>query len=404
MTKTDFSQNDQIDILVVDDSHSFRWVLRDIFTKIPEFNIVGEASNGIEALDLLLKVKPDVIIMDMEMPLMDGMTALQHLMIQTPTPTIMFSSLTKEGTARAFDALKNGAVDFVYKDSFFQGQMLTSPQKTIVKKVVAASAMQICSIEPVSPAQLVSKNKKEKPSKIIFCEECGSKVTINMGNGEETVSVRCNNCGDHIAVDGIEQYKRNNFISVLGTGTGGYFNLLRLIPYLENDISGSIIVIIYADIHHVDAFAEYLNSISTIKVVRVRDGITIDGGNCYIACGSENIYLKPHSAHYTLRSSQKYFPGMGPIDMTMSSIASIFKGRVAGFILSGNEIDGEKGIKEIQENNGSSFVLDPKRCLYKNMGKNIKKKCDIELLNDEYTLAKKIKELHSGVSKSVFTM
>ncbi len=321
MTSTELPKSDQINILVVDDSHSFRWVLRDIFTKIPEFNVVGEASNGIEALDLLIKLLPDVIIMDMEMPLMDGMTALQHLMIHTPTPTIMFSSLTKEGTTRSFDALKAGAVDFVYKDSFFQGQMLTSPQKTIVKKVVAASKLKALTVEPVAPEKMIAKKPTSNPVKIIFCEDCGNKVSITMTGGEEVTNVRCDNCGDHIAVNGVEQYKRNNFISVIGAGTGGYSNLLKLIPNLGIGLNGSVIIVMYGDIHHIDAFAEYLNSICTIKVVRVRDGITIDGGNCYIACGSENIYLKPHSAHFTLRSSKKYCPGMGHIDITMSSIA-----------------------------------------------------------------------------------
>ncbi len=405
MADTDFNQNDQIRILVVDDSHSFRWVLRDIFEKIPELDVVGEASNGIEALDLLIKVKPDVIIMDMEMPLMDGMTALQHLMIHTPTPTIMFSSLTKEGTTRSFDALKNGAVDFVYKDSFFQGQLLTSPQKTIVKKVVAAATTNVKSIDPVVSKHRKNKRSQEKSAKIIFCEECGSKVAIDSRKSAETKSVRCSNCGDQIPTNGSELYKRNNFISIIGTGLGGYSNLLKLIPSLDAELSGSIIVVIYADTHHVDSFAEYLNSISNIKVVRVRDGITIDGGNCYIACGSENVYLKPYSAHYTLKCSQKYFPGLGPVDMTMTSIAEVFKGRVAGFILSGDEIDGVKGIKAIQKHSGTTYVLDPKRCLCRKMGKNIRNNCDVEIKKNEAALAEQIRTLHADVNKkNVFTM
>jgi two-component system, chemotaxis family, protein-glutamate methylesterase/glutaminase len=403
MSDSDFNLGDDIKILVVDDSHSFRWVLRDIFDKIPEFTVVGEASNGIEALDLLIKLKPNVIILDMEMPLMDGMTALQHLMIHTPTPTIMFSSLTKEGTARSFDALKNGAVDFVYKDSFFQGQMLTSPQKIIIKKVVSAAALQVKTTEPAFSASMKKQKSTLTTSQIIFCEECGGKVTVRLEKGEESKRVRCNNCGDHIMANVVEQYRRNNFISIIGSGEGGYSNLLKLIPKLDSEMSGSIIIVIYADSHHVDSFAEYLNCVSRMKVVRVRDGITIDGGNCYIASGSENVYLKPYSAHYTLRCSQKYFPGLGPIDMTMSSIASVFKEKVAGVILSGNEGDGEKGILAIQENDGSTFVLDSKRCLCKKMGKTIRQACDVEVVKDEEALAAKLITLHSEANKNTFT-
>ncbi len=404
MVDKDFPHDDQIKILVVDDSYSFRWVLRDIFNKIPELIVVGEASNGIEALDLLIKLKPDVIIMDMEMPLMDGMTALQHLMIHTPTPTIMFSSLTKDGTARAYDALKNGAVDFVYKDSFFQGQLLTSPQKTIVKKVVAASSIVISSSESKRPTLKPPVDKTLTSPKIIFCEECGNKVTLTVKNGEEEQYVRCSQCGDNISTNGVAQYRRNNFISVIGTGLGGYSNLLKIIPHLHQDLNGTVVVVIYAEAHHVDEFADYLNSISTVKVVRVKDGIQIEGGNCYIACGKDNVYLKPYSAHYNLRCSQKYFPGLGSIDMTMSSIASVFKDRVAGMILSGNEVDGEKGIQAIIKNNGAVYVLNSKRCLYKKMGKHIQKKCEIETVDDEDCLADKIMALHNDASKNVFTM
>jgi two-component system, chemotaxis family, protein-glutamate methylesterase/glutaminase len=101
----------QISILIVDDSLDFRKFLKDIFENCQDIVIVGEAQNGIEALDMVLKTSPSVILLDLEMPLMDGMTALQHLMIHRPTPTIMFSSLTEKGTARSFDTLKNGAVE-----------------------------------------------------------------------------------------------------------------------------------------------------------------------------------------------------------------------------------------------------------------------------------------------------
>ncbi len=403
MSDSDFPQSKMIKILVVDDSHSFRWVLRDIFEKIPELSVVGEAATGIEALDLLIRLKPDVIIMDMEMPDMDGMTALQHLMIHTPTPTIMFSSLTKEGTARSFDALKNGAVDFVYKDSFFQGQVHKSPQKMIVKKVVAASTTEVSSMEPMSSSQVKKKPKVQHSTQIIFCEECGNKVTLNITSDQGENKVRCDNCGDHIASSRGEQYRRNNFITIIGAGSGGYSNLLKIIPGLGSEISGSLVVVIYADSHHVDAFAEYLNSISTIKVVRIRDGITIDGGNCYVASGGENVYLKPYSAHYTLRCSQKYFPGLGPIDMTMSSITSVFKERVAGIILSGNEIDGEKGIEAIQKNKGEAYILHPQKCLYKKMGLNIRKQCGVTVIDDELSLIQKIKDHHDDSNNNIFT-
>ena len=115
----------------MDDSLVFRKFLGDIFDDCDELVVVGEAQNGIEALDMVLRTMPDVILLDMEMPLMDGMTALQHLMIHRPTPAIMFSSLTAGGTARCFDTLKNGAIDFVCKDFIFQKSSLLTHKKLV---------------------------------------------------------------------------------------------------------------------------------------------------------------------------------------------------------------------------------------------------------------------------------
>ena len=123
--------------------------MADIFDDCEELMVVGEAQNGIEALDMVLKTKPDVILLDMEMPLMDGMTALQHLMIHRPTPTIMFSSLSERGTARCFDALKNGAVDFICKNFIFQKNSLLTYKKLLTDKVKKAGLVKLKAKEPV---------------------------------------------------------------------------------------------------------------------------------------------------------------------------------------------------------------------------------------------------------------
>jgi two-component system, chemotaxis family, protein-glutamate methylesterase/glutaminase len=395
------SANALITLLVVDDSQAFRCVLRDIFDNHPKISIVGEASNGIQGLDLLIKLKPDVIIMDMEMPLMDGMTALQHLMIHTPTPTLMFSSLTKEGTTRSFDALKSGAVDFVCKDSFFQGKVTESLKETILTKVINASMLSVKSLEPVFPSGTPFPLSANNIPKVVFCEECGCREVINITNGMEIDEVTCAQCGDSIKVNLTNKYRRNNFITFIGAGEGGYSNLLKIVPKLNADMSGSLIVQIFAETDRVDSFTEYLDSISSMKVIRIQDGLIIEGGNCYVASCNENLSLKPYSAHYTLRCSENYFPGLSPIDAAMSSIAAIFKDHVAGIILSGNESDGVKGIRAIQKNNGSTFILDSRNCLCKRMGENILKKCSSEIIRDESEVVKRIESLHLKAKETV---
>lgn len=184
-------------------------------------------------------------------------------------------------------------------------------------------------------------------------------------------------------------------------GEGGYTNLFNIVPKLRKDMNGSLIVQIHAETDHVDAFAQYLDSISTMNVIRIRDGLSIEGGNCYLASGNENITLKPYSANYTLRCSKTCLPGLTPIDAAMISIAGIFKNHVAGIILSGNETDGEEGIRAIQKNNGSAFVLNPRFCLCKRMGENILRACSAQIIEDEAGVVKKIQGLHLEAKEAV---
>lgn len=387
------SISQQISVLVVDDSLVFRRLLRDIFDRTNNVKIIGEAGNGIEALGMALKLNPDVIIMDMEMPLMDGISSLQHLIIYKPTPTIMVSSLTKEGTARCFDALKKGAVDFVCKDAFLQGKDLGAFEKKIVDKVLCASKVLVRSGEPMFFSEDEIPPTIVKPNDILFCEECGARNIFEAEQKRVLRELKCNQCGDVLEGDLTNKYKRINYVTVIGTGLGGYSNLLRIVPKIPREISGAIVAVVYAESDHVDAFTDYLDAISTIKVHRIVDGMNIEGGNCYIASSYDNIYMKPYCAQYMIRKT-KAIPGYGPVDIVMNSITSVFKERVAGIILSGGELDGEKGINAIKKNNGLSAVLNSSNCLCKEMGENILQKCLVDKIVDEKNATEFIINLH----------
>ena len=148
-----------IKLLIVDDSWVLRRVLRGTLSQRDDIIIIGEATNGVEALELILNLSPDVILLDVEMPVMDGMTTLQHLMIHTPTPVIMLSSLSRWASSRCFDALKYGAIDFISKDSFFKGIDGTAHSKLVVRKVIAAAGIKVSSINPMqSPEDKITKD------------------------------------------------------------------------------------------------------------------------------------------------------------------------------------------------------------------------------------------------------
>jgi len=212
-----------VKILIVDDSWVLRRVLRGTLSQRDDVVILGEATNGIEALEMILKLEPDVILLDMEMPVMDGMTTLQHLMIHTPTPTIMLSSLSKKGTVRCFDALKYGAVDFVSKNSFFHGMDGAAHSKLVLSKVLAAAQTSVHSIDPMQQID-ASKAPIRKSEKVVFCEDCGTRQTIKDWPPRED-TVKCSKCGDEISLLVNKRYRRMNFVTVIGLGESGYANL-----------------------------------------------------------------------------------------------------------------------------------------------------------------------------------
>ena len=389
-------------LLIVDDSWVLRKIMRTTFSQRDDVEIVGEATNGIEALEQILKLGPDVILLDMEMPIMDGMTTLQHLMIHTPTPTIMLSSLSKTGTARCFDALKYGAVDFVGKNTFFQSMDSASHSKLVFGKVFDAANMIVKSIDPMCQ-RAGAHNFAKGREKVIFCEDCGTRHIIFNWN-QKCESKKCVQCGDEISLLPNKRYLRMNFLTVVGTGKSGYANLLKIIPFLDREMGGALCIMILDKPKYVESFVKYLDAISDLEVVLGQNGTTLEGGCCYVFSDADTVSFSPYSGHYTMHietgSSQNC---SGNIDNIMFSAAATLKDRVAGVLLSGSEADGNKGIEAILQKHGTCMVLKSSHCLQKHMGSDPQNKYDLDDDLDEATLAIKIQENHFTNKENVIT-
>ncbi|MFT5699319.1 MAG: two-component system chemotaxis response regulator CheB [Desulforhopalus sp.] len=387
----------KVAVLIVDDSLVFRRFIGDIFAEFKNIRIVGEAQNGIEALDMILKTSPDVVLLDMEMPIMDGMTALQHLMIHRPIPTIMFSSLTEEGTARCFDTLKNGAVDFVSKDFIFQKNHLAEHKKELLEKVYKAAALKIIARDPISSTpRPKAPSIPEVVQRVVFCEECGSRTAVTIDPGQVAQTIECSQCGDiiEVGISSSEQYKRNSFISVLGGGKGCFSNLLNIIPQMQPDMGGALLVIIHEQVDFVDNFTEYLNAISAMNVVRVREGLNVEGGNCYVFSGEDYMSIKPYSAQLTLQRVEKGSVKGGPIDIVMASVGTMFKQKASAIILSGDVIDGDKGMAIMLKYGGGFGVLDPSECYCKKLSQHVLSNLDLTQTLTLAGISERIKKNH----------
>ena len=350
--------NDPYKLLIVDDSKLIRRAISNIFTDQENIQVVGEASNGREALEILPKLNPDVVTLDINMPVMDGLTTLKHIMIKNPKPTVMLSSLTQEGASMTFDALKYGAIDFIPKPSRNNKDSLEKQGLDIIKKVKQAAEVEIESVQYI---RSVLKGKSyDRPS-----------------------GIACKN------------------LFAMGASGGGYGALLKIIPQLLPDLPAAFLVVIYAALQHVDAFAAYLDDHSFIKVKRAKDKEPIEGGVCYLCSGEEYMTVHSSGNKYNLKVNPSPFSERrGSINMLMLSIAEVMTNRAVGVILSGSGDDGAEGLGEVVRMGGRAIVQDPNCCLFREMPCAAIDKCKNTEIIPDVKIAEKINSLkhshHNG--------
>ena len=315
----------KIKLFIVDDSRMMRKVVSNVFENDETVEVVGEAANGEEALQILPQLKPDVVTLDVQMPVMDGLTTLKHMMIQVPTPTVMLSAYTREGSEVTYDALKYGAVDFVAKPSNQAGLDLSEQKKEILNKIHLAAGVELGALKYI---RTVKKDKETAHDQGV-CET----------------------------------------IIAIGAAEGGYGTLLKIIPHLPPSPTTTYLVSLYASPEHVDSFVDYLQKYSVVEVRRAESNVPAQGGVCYVASGEEYLSVHDEGANgLDLHLSQAPFAGRrGSINMLMFSVAEIMKQHSMGIILTGLGNDGIEGLSEINRVGGKAIVQSPKGCLYREM-------------------------------------
>jgi two-component system chemotaxis response regulator CheB len=275
----------------------------------------------LKALDLIAELKPDVVTLDVNMPVMDGLTTIKHIMIKCPTPVVMFSTLTGQGAKETFEALRYGAIDFLQKPSSLLKEDLKSQHELIISRVKNAARAGIDAVRYLRPAQTADQRKS-------------------------TPNADC------------------RWVFAIGSSYGGYGSLLGLVPELKPDLPAAFISVLYSSPSHVDAFARYLDAHSPLFVCRAVDGQVIQPGSCYLASVFETVSVAKNGEQLVLQV--KGDPSKKPelaADDLMTSLSTALKERASGILLSGIGEDGLMGIGQIINSGGNAIVQDPKTCL-----------------------------------------
>jgi two-component system chemotaxis response regulator CheB len=343
--------NRRIKVLVVDDSKFFRRVVRQILNASPSIEIVGEACDGSEALEMVKKTNPDVVTLDINMPVMSGITALKHLMIKSPRPTVMFSSLTKEGAHETFESLRYGAIDFITKPSRLGQEEIEAQQDMVIHKIQMAANVEIDKI------RLVRTNMPDEG-------QCSGTTPDVKG------------------------------LVIFGASEGGYSSFLKIVLRLDPGLPSAFIGVLYAEPKYVDSFVEYLDAQSRICVKRPVDGQVLEGGTLYFVCGTEyaTVQLRDEKPVFAIHPAP--FPNRkGSIDMLMFSSAELMREKTVGVVLSGSGSDGAEGVEEIHRLGGTPMVQSPKTCLVKEMPLTAIGKCNASRMVRDSRIAAVINSL-----------
>jgi len=318
-----------IRVLVVDDSAFVRQALARMLGSEHDIQVVGLAADGVEGVEKARSLRPDVITLDLRMPRMDGLEALQRIMAENPVPVLLLSSLTREGAEITLRGLDLGALDFVDKSSV-QGNMnlLALAQEIRIKVRALATA---------------SPRRREPPPAPGVAEPPGI---------------------PHQAAPRAE-------VVVIGTSTGGPPALQAIIPRLPRDLPSAVLVVQHMPVGFTRSLAERLDTRSALRVREAVDGEAVEAGLVLIAPAGRHMKLRKRgqSVKVVLDDEPHSALHRPSADVLMSSAAKAYGAQVLGVVLTGMGSDGVEGLRAIRGAGGRTLAESEESCVIYGMPK-----------------------------------
>ncbi len=313
----------QIEVLVVDDSAFMRKVVSELLDEYSDIKVVDQARNGEDALKKLEQYTPDVITLDVEMPRMDGLEFLQHLMAEQPLPVVMLSSVTEKGSKATIEALELGAFDFIPKPSGAISLDIKKVKTSLVEKVRLAAQ-----------SNVKRKIKQQDPTK---------KENLKQQKQTERRKIKSVN-------------QEQDILLVIGASTGGPKALKEVFSRLPGDLNAAVLVVQHMPAGFTTSLAERLDKLSELNVKEAERGNKLEPGKVFLAPG--NYHLVIDKAGIDLTQEDKLHNVRPAIDKTMESVVENYEGQIVGVLLTGMGKDGTHGLELIKEVGGQTIAQD----------------------------------------------
>ncbi|MGB9712574.1 chemotaxis protein CheB [Dissulfurimicrobium hydrothermale] len=314
-------------VLVVDDSPLMCKVLADILSEDPALQIVGQALSGGEAIEILSKTPCDVCTLDVHMPGMSGLSVLKHIMIRSPTPTLMVSAFTSEGAKVTFEALRYGAVDFFQKPSRENGADIEAQKAVLQERVKRAARVQLKAARYLRLRQAAT------------LAWAGDRATARASGSP------------------------HGLIALIAS-TGGYASLLSLLPLIKG-ISAPVVVFMRAHPSYLKAFVNYIGAYVSFEARLAGDGEPLQNGKAYFINSDDAASIDHEGGDMLLHITPRC--GLSEretgVDLFLYSASEHFGDNMMAVFLSGDGVGGLNGAKELLRLGGRVLVQDPDTCL-----------------------------------------
>ncbi len=340
-----------VKVLIVDDSGFFRRRVSDMLKADSRFTVVGLAVDGYDAIKQTKKLKPDVITMDIEMPVMDGITAVKKIMEEAPVPILMFSSLTREGAKATFDAMEAGAIDYLPKNFEDISKNLEEVARLLRSRIWNIGVRGLPRTKKNLKAS-ASVSKKTTPPKKIQAASTTSAL-----------------------IRPIVRRSHRNKLVIIGASTGGPVALQNVIEKLSANYHLPILMVQHMPASFTGAFADRLNSVCDIEVREAKQGDILKPGLVLLAPGGVQTLVEHRSGklQITIKSSEVGVTYKPCIDLTLQSVANSIGGDCTTVILTGMGADGRDGAKELKVKGGEIWTQDEESSVIYGMPMAIKK-------------------------------
>ncbi|MBA6233438.1 MULTISPECIES: protein-glutamate methylesterase/protein-glutamine glutaminase [unclassified Colwellia] len=357
-------------VLVVDDSSFFRRRVTDILNKDPNLTVIDVAVNGIDAVEKAVSLRPDVITMDIEMPLLNGIEAVKQIMAKAPTSILMFSSLTHQGANATLEALDAGALDFLPK-KFSEIAKTSDDAGSLLRQRVVELAKMNGSLKrklaiKAQPSRVTLSSSVDKP---ISKFEIQPRNTLRTTKVEPTHSEKIRN--QTVKRSSGKKYQ----LLAIGTSTGGPIALQKILTQLPQNFPLPIILIQHMPAAFTFAFANRLNTLCSINVKEAEDGDILKPGCAYLAPGGRQMIIDGTATLAKLKiidDNSEKIAFKPSVDISFGSAAKVFSGSVLGVILTGMGSDGREGARMLKGKGATIWAQDEASCVVYGMPQAVK--------------------------------